>query len=98
AAGWILLFDGHSAKGWQEVSGLPFPITTWTIEDGCLRALDPGTGIQDIRTEATFRSFEFQFDWKVPPDGNSGVKYLVQRTDRWNNKNGLQSRARGLEY
>ncbi len=98
SAGWILLFDGKTTAGWQEVTGLPFPTTSWTIEDGSLHALNPGHGFQDIRTEIIPRSFEFQFDWKIAKNGNSGVKYLVQKTDRWTNAEGLQARARGLEY
>ena len=31
-------------------------------------------------------------------DGNSGVKYLMQRVDEWTNAAGRQARARGLEY
>ena len=31
-------------------------------------------------------------------DGNSGVKYLVQKIDEWVNKDGRQARARGMEY
>src|SRR6185437_5791183 len=38
------------------------------------------------------------FEWKIEAGGNSGLKYLVQKTDRWTNAEGLQSRARGLEY
>jgi hypothetical protein len=98
AAGWELLFDGRTTAGWLEVTGLPFPTESWHIEDACLRALNGGHGFQDLRTQAEFRSFEFQFDWKIALGGNSGVKYLVQRTDRWTNANGLQARARGLEY
>ena len=97
AAGWVLLFDGKTTSGWLEVTGQPFP-ATWNIEDGSLHALNPGHGFQDLRTEAVPRSFEFQFDWKIAKGGNSGVKYLVQKTDRWTNAEGLQARARGLEY
>ena len=97
-AGWILLFDGKTAAGWKEVTGLPFPTQSWRIEDGCLRALNSGHGYQDIRTEAVFGSLEFQFDWKIEAGGNSGVKYLVQKVDEWTNKDGRQARARGLEY
>jgi hypothetical protein len=98
SAGWILLFDGRTTAGWQEVTGLPVPAESWRVEDGCLRALNSGHGFQDLRTEAVFGGFEFQFDWKIEPGGNSGVKYLVQKTDRWTNAIGLQARARGLEY
>jgi hypothetical protein len=98
SAGWVLLFDGKTTAGWQEVTGLPFPSETWNIEDGSLHALNPGHGYQDLRTLVAPRSFEFQFDWKIAKGGNSGVKYLVQKTDRWTNAEGLQARARGLEY
>jgi len=98
SAGWILLFDGKTTAGWKQVTGLPFPAESWRIEDGCLRALNSGHGYQDIRTEAVFGSFEFQFDWKIEAGGNSGVKYLVQKTDRWTNAIGRQARARGLEF
>jgi hypothetical protein len=97
AAGWVLLFDGRGTQGWREVTGLPFP-ETWRVEDGCLRALNPGHGYQDIRSDVEPASFEFRFEWKIAPGGNSGVKYLVQKTDRWTNAEGLQARARGLEY
>ena len=55
-------------------------------------------GMQDIRTVDTFRYFELQFDWMLMADGNSGVKYLIQKVDEWVNKDGRQARARGLEY
>ena len=54
--------------------------------------------LQDIRTRETFREFELEFDWMLKADGNSGVKYLVQKVDEWVNKDGRQARARGLEY
>lgn len=55
-------------------------------------------GFQDIRTRDEFESFELEFEWKILKNGNSGVKYLIQRVDEWNNKAGRQARARGLEY
>ena len=45
-----------------------------------------------------FREFELEFDWMLKADGNSGVKYLIQKVDEWVNKDGRQARARGLEY
>jgi hypothetical protein len=96
--GWQLLFDGRSSTGWVEVTGKPFPPNSWTVADGCLRTLVRPGGAQDIRTVDRYRSFDLQFDWKVLANGNSGVKYLVQHIDEWNNKLGRQARARGLEY
>jgi hypothetical protein len=96
--GWRLLFDGKSTAGWEEITGKPFPSNCWTIEDGSLKALVRIDGFQDIRTKESFGSFDLQFDWKILKDGNSGLKYLIQRVDEWTNAAGRQARARGLEY
>jgi len=96
--GWRLLFDGRTTSGWQEITGKPLPNNCWKVEDGALKAIVRTDGFQDIRTVDTFRSFELQFEWKILHDGNSGVKYLIQRVDEWTNAAGRQARARGLEY
>jgi hypothetical protein len=96
--GWRLLFDGRTTAGWEEITGKPFPANCWTVEDGSLKALVRADGFQDIRTKESFRSFDLQFDWKILKDGNSGVKYLIQKVDEWTNAEGRQARARGLEY
>lgn len=98
ASAWHSLFDGKTTYGWMEVTGKPFPTNCWRVEDGCLKALARTDGFQDIRTVETFRSFELEFEWKLGTNGNSGVKYLIQRMDEWTNKAGRQARARGLEY
>lgn len=95
---WHSLFDGTTTKGWEDVTGKPFPTHSWTIEDGCLKSLVRTDGFEDIRTVETFKSFELEFEWKLAKVGNSGVKYLIQRVDDWTNKEGRQARARGLEY
>ena len=99
SAGWKLLFDGVTTAGWIEVTGLSFP-ASWKIEDGCLKAIPNPQDMQDIRTAGKFKSFDLQFEWKLAKGGNSGVKYLVQKTDRWQRRNesGWQARARGFEY
>jgi hypothetical protein len=96
--GWRLLFDGHSTEGWQEITGKPFPTNCWTVQDGSLKSIVRRDGMQDIRTIATFRGFDLQFDWKILPGGNSGLKYRIQNADEWTNAAGRQARARGLEY
>jgi hypothetical protein len=95
---WHSLFDGKTTKGWVEVTGKPYPTHSWTIEEGCLKAIVKKDGFQDIRTVEKYRSFELEFEWKLLKDGNSGVKYLIQNVDEWTNKEGRQARARGLEY
>ncbi len=92
--GWRLLFDGRTTAGWLEITGKPFPTNCWTVEDASLKAVVRTDGFQDIRTVDTFRSFDLQFDWKMPKDGNSGVKYLIQKVDEWTNAAGRHARPR----
>ncbi len=78
AAGWRLLFDGSTVRGWTGLKGTPFPSGSWKVERGALRTLDTPHG-RDIVSEEKFDNFELAFDYKISPGGNSGVKYLVQQ-------------------
>jgi hypothetical protein len=78
AAGWELLFDGHSFEGWENPAGKQPPGDAWSIEDGCLKATAKPRIIEDLFTKTTFRDFELLFEWKVAPGSNSGVKYRIQ--------------------
>jgi hypothetical protein len=75
AAGWKLLFDGKTPEGWRTFKKQSFPGKGWVVEDGWLHCLGKGGG--DIITDAEFDDFELQWDWKLAPAGNSGVKYFV---------------------
>ena len=46
-------------------------------EDGFLRGAAVGNRATDLVTEGAYRNFDLQFEWKIAPGGNSGVKYLV---------------------
>ena len=72
----------------------------WMIEDGCLKTAPSREGMHDLRTVGTYLRYEFRFEWKLEAGGNSGVKYRIQKTDRWQRKgeSGYQARARGAEY
>lgn len=99
-APWISLFDGSTPAGWVEATGAPFPTASWTIESGCLKSLPNADGVQDIRTAASFHDFELELEWKTTPAGNSGIKYLIHKTEQWPGRmgKGYQARARGPEY
>jgi hypothetical protein len=75
AAGWRLLFDGKTTKGWRAFKKTTFPAQNWTVEDGWLRCMGKGGG--DIITEDQFEEFELEWEWKLSPGGNSGVKYFA---------------------
>jgi hypothetical protein len=78
AAGWTLLFDGHSTQGWRSFKKNSFPAKGWTAEQGWLRCTGEGAG--DIITDAEFENFEFSWEWRLATNGNSGVKYFITET------------------
>lgn len=78
AAGWILLFDGKTMKGWDDPTRKSPPGDAWSIVDGCLRATPKPRLREDLVSQRTFGDFELVFDWKIAPGANSGVKYRIQ--------------------
>ena len=78
AAGWRLMFDGKTYTGWEDPTKKAPPDNGFTIEDGCIKSLPHQTLNQDLFTLETFSDFEMEFDWKIAPGGNSGVKYRIQ--------------------
>lgn len=78
AAGWRLLFDGKTFAGWEDPTRKSPPGDSFVIEDGCLKAVPHPKIVEDLFTTDRFGDFEFEFDWKISPRGNSGVKYLIQ--------------------
>jgi hypothetical protein len=78
SAGWRMLFDGKTRTGWTGMKGTPFPAKSWVIEDGMLRTTEDGSD-GDVVTTTAFDNFELAFEYKLPPGGNSGVKYGVQQ-------------------
>jgi len=80
AAGWILLFDGKTLKGWVDPSKKTPPGDSWTIDGDAIKAKASPRITEDLFTTQTFGDFELQFSWKIAPGANSGVKYLIQDT------------------
>ena len=78
AAGWRLMFDGKTFNGWEDPAKKLPPDNGFTIEDGCIKSLPHQTLNQDLFTTALYGDFEMEFDWKISPGGNSGVKYRIQ--------------------
>jgi len=74
AAGWKLLFDGETSKGWRGFGRESFPDEGWEIVSGCLRHTKGGGSI--VTTEE-FSEFDLRFEWKVAGGANSGVKIWI---------------------
>jgi hypothetical protein len=78
--GWQSLFDGKTTNGWHSPRTHGFPQKGWIVEsDGSLHHLAKGGG-GDLISDRQFTDFELEWDWKIAPGGNSGVKYLVLET------------------
>ena len=74
--GWQLLFDGKTTTHWRSLAAPEFPAAGWTIRDGVL-TVEPGSQGGDLVTVACYTNFDFQFEFRLTPGANSGVKYFV---------------------
>ncbi|MFM8421225.1 MAG: DUF1080 domain-containing protein, partial [Verrucomicrobiota bacterium] len=74
--GWTLLFDGRSTDAWRGFGKDAFPTQGWEVADGWLHHR-PKAGGGDLVTRAQFDAFELEFEWRIAPGGNSGVKYFI---------------------
>jgi 3-keto-disaccharide hydrolase len=77
--GFKSLFDGRTTKGWHSY-GKDSAGTAWKAEDGVLHfdsdAAANGQG-GDLVTNAEFADFHLKLDWKIAPNGNSGILFYV---------------------
>ena len=78
AAGWKLLFNGTDLAGWKGYKK-DAPGEAWKVEDGTLALTAGGAG--DIMTAEEFGPFELSLEWKIAPNGNSGIIYLVNEVE-----------------
>ena len=76
---WVALFDGRSTTGWRSYCREEFPARCWVVEDGALKRLKDArdSDCADLMTVGEYGNFEFELDYKISTEGNSGIKYLV---------------------
>jgi hypothetical protein len=77
-ARWKVLFDGRDMSAWNDPRRVSPPGDAWVVEDGCLKARAHPRIVEDLFSRETFRDFELEFEWRISPGGNSGVKYRIQ--------------------
>lgn len=72
--GWVLLFDGKTAKGWHDYNKTGIS-SVWHAKDGALicdqevKKTEPA----DLISDKTYSNFDLRFEWKISKGGNSGV-------------------------
>jgi Domain of Unknown Function (DUF1080) len=87
-AGWRLLFDGKTTKGWRAFKQAEIG-PGWSVRDGLLFP-DPKVA-KDIVTVGDYANFELAFEWRISKGGNSGVMFHVTPT-------GAETYESGPEY
>lgn len=77
-SGWVALFDGKTTAGWHSY-GMSSPGSAWKVSDGAL-FLDAASkknyqtnGGGDLVTDAEYENYHLKLDWKIAPNGNSGI-------------------------
>ena len=80
---WTSLFDGKTTNGWHTY-GKDAVGEAWKVIDGTLM-LDPSNkqgwqikGGGDIVSNESYGDFHLQLEWKISPNGNSGIIFFVQ--------------------
>lgn len=83
-AGWKLLFDGKTTKGWhtylKDTVG-----SKWQVVDGALvfDETKPRSGGGDIVTDEIFENYELNLEWKVAKGSNSGIIFNIQEDPKY---------------
>ena len=77
--GFKALFDGKTTTGWHTY-GKTTVGSAWKVDDGVLH-FDPvaaknGQG-GDLVTDNEYTNFHLKLEWKVAPNGNSGIIFYV---------------------
>jgi len=106
AAGWRLLFDGRTLRGWRGLGYDSVPTAHWVVVDGTIKkvasgkvpTLPDGQPLNggDLMTVDAFGDFELTWEWKVTPGANSGLKYNV--SEELSVKEAPNHAALGFEY
>jgi len=75
--GWVLLFNGENTDGWRGYNMDQLP-SAWKVSDGTLMSAGEGGDIGgDIITVKKYENFDLMLDWKLAPEGNSGILYHI---------------------
>lgn len=73
---WQNLLGPETTNLWRTFGGTGFPQTGWSLADGVLHLAAGGKGGELLSVQA-FDNFELEWEWKIGPKGNNGLKYLV---------------------
>ncbi|MFN8347372.1 MAG: DUF1080 domain-containing protein [Spirosomataceae bacterium] len=82
---WVWLFNGTSTDQWVSAKSDRFPQEGWAVENNLL-VVNKGKGESkapvrggDIITKKTYSQFDLEFEFKLAPGANTGLKYFVKK-------------------
>ncbi len=76
------MFDGESLDNWKAYNAEG--TGSWLVEDGLLAASGTGSDSDGyIITRKQYHNFNLKFEWKIAPEGNSGVLYHVIESENF---------------
>ncbi len=82
---WVWLFNGTSTEQWVSAKSDQFPKEGWAIENKLL-VVNQGKGENkavvrggDIITKKTYAQFDLEFEFKLGPGANTGLKYFAKK-------------------
>lgn len=96
------LFDGKSFRHFRTPTQTTGPEVSWVIHDSALETIADARRQCDLWTSEEYERFDLEFEWKVDPGVNTGIKYLIQAsaTDRLKDAQGefLHETSLGFEF
>ncbi len=82
-AGWQLLFDGVTGKGWHGYNQQGIP-ECWAVEDSCLTMKSVGGNEeQDLITDKEYKSFALSLEYKLTKGANSGILFQIKEDSKY---------------
>jgi hypothetical protein len=77
--GFKLIFDGKSLEGFRNYKKETVD-PKWVVQDGAITLTEKGGG--DLITKDQYENFEFRFEFKIVPEGNSGIMWHSTETGK----------------
>jgi len=96
---WQVLFDGRTLPNFRSPSGQTDPSVSWVVRDGVLHSNHEARLQADLWTSEAYESFDLEFEWRVEPGANTGIKYLIQQWASDRLRNGItHETSLGFEF
>jgi hypothetical protein len=86
-SGWVTLFDGKTTAGWHSY-GKATVTERWKVADDALYVDTTKQGAEggDLCTAEEYDNFDLKLEWKIAPNGNSGIIFYVNEdTTKYHN-------------